>query len=101
MTKDEAVQRYKVAFQDEHGEPPFGDDAYIASSHAAAIRALMAADKPLPVDPDLLLARKIVADEYERDGMAGCAAEALAGAYDGGRSARIALAGIKAGKAMR
>ena len=101
MIKDEAVQRYKAAYQDEYGIPTTIDDAYIARSQAIAIRAIMDADKPLPVDPDLLLARGIAADEYERDGCPTMASEALAGVRDNWSPARAALAGIKAGKAMR
>ena len=101
MIKDEAIQRFRAAYQDENGIPMLRDDAEIASVHSAAIRALMDADKPLPVDPDLLLARKIVADEYERAGWPAMAAQALAGVRDGSREVLIALAGIRAGKAMR
>ena len=101
MIKDEAIQRIKTAWQDEFGCPMTGDET-IARTYSIAIRALMDADKPLPVDPDLLLlVRKIVADEFERAGWPAMAAQALAGVRDDSREVRIALAGIKAGKAMR
>ena len=101
MIKDEAVQRFKAAYQDECGNPTTMDDAYITRNHAVSIRALMDADKPLPVDPDLLLARKIVADSYEREDWPAMAAQALAGVRDDDFANRTALACIKAGKAMR
>ena len=101
MTKDEAIQRYKAAFQEVTGKPTVGDDETIALVYAIAIRALMDADKPLPVDPDLLLARKIVADEWERDGCPNMAACALDGSHDNRRVNLVARAGIRAGKAMR
>ena len=113
MTEDEAIQRFRAAYQDKYGEPTKRDDASIKAINDVAIRALMDADKPLPVralmdadkplpvDPDLLLARKIVADEFERDGCHNMAAGALDGSYDDWRVVRIALAGIRAGKAMR
>ena len=103
MTKDEAIQRYKAAYQDEYGNPTTWDDEAIARINAIAIRALMDADKPLsvPVDPDLLLARKIVTDEYERDGFPSMAAAIRDGEWDTSAAVRAALAGIRAGKAMR
>ena len=101
MTKDEAVQRYKAAHQDVTGKPPAVEDAYITSAHATAIRALMDAGKPLPVGPDLLLARKIVAEAYERDGWADFAARVRNGLHDNEFAVRTTLAGIRAGKAMR
>ena len=101
MIKDEAIQRIKTAWQDEFGPPMTGDDADIARIYAIAIRALMDADKPLPVDTDLLLARKIVADELAREGCPLVAARVLAGRSDDDYAVCATLAGIKAGKAMR
>ena len=103
MTREEAIQRLKAAIKVDYGCPTPLDDATIARVHSAAIRALMDADKPLPVlvDPDLLLARKIVAGEYERAEATGLAAHIRAGEHDGWTPVRATLAGICAGKAMR
>ena len=100
MIKDEAIQRYKTAWQEENGCPMLSDDAYMVLNYAVSIRALMDADKPLPVDPDLLLARKIVAADLKRAECHSAAAEVL----EGNRldaTVSLVFAGIKAGKAMR
>ena len=103
MTRDEAIERLKAAIKVDYGCPTPLDDATIARVHSAAIRALMDADKPLPVlvDPDLLLARKIVADECQRDGIPSTAAVVLTGSRDDWSAVRTVLKGIRAGKAMR
>ena len=101
MIKDEAIQRLRAAYQGERSEPWTIDDADIARIYVIAIRALMDADKPLPIDPDLLLARKIVADELAREGCPLVAARVLAGGSDDGYAVCATLAGIRAGKAMR
>ena len=101
MTKDEAIQRYKAAWQEEIGCPMLSDDAYMVRNYAVSIRALMDSDKPLPVDPDLLLAREIVADEYVRADCHGMAENVRTGNCDDDFPNCVALAGIRAGKAMR
>ena len=101
MNKGEAIQRHNAAWQEENGEPWPWDDAKTARISSVAIRALMDSDKPMLVDPDLLLARKIVADNYERDECLNSAVAALAGKRDDWGLMIIALAGIRAGKAIR
>ena len=103
MTRDEAIQRLRAAFQVRFGYSWTVSDEIIASTWFTSIRALMDADKPLPgtVDPDLLLARKIVADECERDRLSSMVAHIRAGEHDDWTPVRATLAGIRAGKAMR
>ena len=86
------------AFQDEYGKS-WPDDEETQRFRAAviAIRALMDFKKSPPVDPDLLLARKIVADSTPGP----WAKQSIAGGLDTHPHLLCTLAGIKAGKAMR
>ena len=66
--------------------------------HVATIAARLAREGWMPVDPDLLAVREIVAATYEDAGMSGVAREFRSGGFDKATALRSALAAYKAGK---
>ena len=64
----------------------------------AQIAARLAREGWMPVDPDLLAVREIVAATYEDAGMSGVAREFRSGGFDKATALRSALAAYKAGK---
>lgn len=62
--------------------------------------AAIVAELPVPIDPDLIEAREIAADRWDREAMDGWAQIVLAGSCDHHTDVQLALKAIKRGREL-
>lgn len=99
MTNDELDEaRAKEAYRLAHIGREVGDNTGMFRE-VGCIAARLARENWQPTDPDLVLAREVVAKVFEDQGQRGCApTDVRAGVWDGNNTVVIALAAIRAAR---